>query len=79
MNAAGYYINQSKGGEGLPKWTSANRAIENQDIVVCYTMGTTHILRPEGWPVMPVHRMGFWLRPNGGFARNPALAVPKSE
>jgi primary-amine oxidase len=79
MNAAGYYINQSKGGEGLPKWTSANRAIENQDIVVWYTMGTTHIPRPEEWPVMPVHRLGFRLMPNGFFARNPALDVPKSE
>ncbi len=49
MNAAGYYINQGKGGEGLPKWTSANRAIENQDIVLWYTMGTTHIPRPEEW------------------------------
>jgi hypothetical protein len=36
LNAAGYYINQSKGGEGLPKWTRANRAIENQDIVLWY-------------------------------------------
>jgi primary-amine oxidase len=79
MNAAGYYINQSKGGEGLPKWTSANRAVENQDIVVWYTMGTTHIPRPEEWPVMPVHHLGFRLMPNGFFARNPALDVPRAE
>jgi primary-amine oxidase len=79
MNAAGYYINQSKGGEGLPKWTSANRAIENQDVVLWYTMGTTHIPRPEEWPVMPVHRLGFRLVPNGFFARNPALDVPRVE
>jgi primary-amine oxidase len=63
----------------LPKWTSANRAIENQDIVVRYTMGTTYIPRPEEWPVMPVHRLGFRLMPNGFSARNPALDVPKSE
>ena len=79
MNAAGYYVNQSKGGEGLPKWTSANRAIENQDIVVWYTMGTTHIPRPEEWPVMPVHHLGFRLMPNGFFSRNPALDVPRAE
>jgi len=79
MNAAGYYINQSKGGEGLSKWTSANRAIENQDVVLWYTMGTTHIPRPEEWPVMPVHRLGFRLVPNGFFARNPALDVPRVE
>jgi primary-amine oxidase len=79
LNAAGYYINQSKGGEGLPKWTRANRAIENQDIVLWYSMGVTHQPRPEEWPVMPVHRAGFKLMPSGFFARNPALDLPKPE
>ncbi len=77
MHAAGEYVNQSKGGDGLPRWTSANRSIENRDIVVWYTMGITHIPRPEEWPVMPVHKAGFKLMPNGFFARNPALDVPK--
>ena len=77
MNAAGFYINQSRGGDGLPKWTKGNRAIENQDIVLWYSMGVTHIPRPEDWPVMPVHKAGFKLIPNGFFARNPAMDVPK--
>ena len=77
MNAAGFYINQSKGGEGLPKWTKGNRAIENQDIVLWYSMGITHLPRPEDWPVMPVHKAGFKLMPNGFFTSNPALDVPK--
>lgn len=77
MNSAGHYINLSKGGEGLPKWTRANRSIENQDVVLWYTMGTTHIPRPEDWPVMPSHKMGFKLVPTGFFARNPAMDVPK--
>ena len=76
MNAAGYYINQSKGGEGLPKWTEANRSIENQDIVLWYTMGTTHIPRPEEWPVMTPHHVGFKLMPSGFFVTNPAMDVP---
>ena len=75
--AAGDYVNQSKGGDGLPRWTVANRSIENQDIVLWYTMGVTHIPRPEEWPVMTVHRAGFKLMPSGFFARNPALDVPK--
>jgi primary-amine oxidase len=79
IHAAGYYINQSKGGEGLTKWTAANRPLENQDVVLWYTMGVTHIARPEEWPVMNVHRAGFKLMPNGFFARNPALDVPKPE
>ena len=75
--AAGDYIYQSAGGEGLPKWTGANRSIENQDVVVWYTMGVTHTPRPEEWPVMPVHHAGFKLIPSGFFVRNPALDVPK--
>ncbi|HUE82848.1 MAG TPA: hypothetical protein VMM84_12115, partial [Pyrinomonadaceae bacterium] len=78
-NAAGRYPYQSKGGEGLTKWTSANRSLEDQDIVLWYTMGVTHIPRPEEWPVMPVHRAGFKLVPSGFFIRNPALDVPKPE
>jgi primary-amine oxidase len=78
-NAAGYYINFNKGGDGLPKWIGANRSIENQDVVLWYTMGITHIPRPEEWPVMTVHRAGFKLAPAGFFVRNPALDVPKSE
>ena len=78
-NAAGYYINQNPGGEGLPKWTSANRSIENRDVVLWYTMGLTHIPRPEEWPVMTCHRAGFKLLPSGFFARNPALDVPRTQ
>lgn len=77
MNAAGYYVNQSKGGDGLPKWTAANRAIENQDVVLWYTLGVTHIPRPEEWPIMTAHKSGFKLIPAGFFVRNPALDVPK--
>lgn len=75
--AAGFYVNQSKGGEGLPKWTKANRGLENQDLVLWYTLGVTHIPRPEEWPVMTVHKAGFKLLPSGFFTRNPALDVPK--
>jgi len=77
-NAAGYYINFNKGGDGLPKWTAANRSIENQDVVLWYTLGITHIPRPEEWPVMTVHRAGFKLAPAGFFVGNPSLDVPKS-
>ncbi|HEY9230628.1 MAG TPA: primary-amine oxidase [Blastocatellia bacterium] len=75
--AGGDYINQSAGGEGLPKWTAANRPLDGQDVVLWYTMGITHIPRPEEWPVMTCHRAGFKLLPAGFFTRNPALDVPK--
>jgi primary-amine oxidase len=71
LYAGGDYPNQSRGGDGLPKWTAANRPIDNQDVVVWYTLGITHNPRPEDWPVMPVARIGFDLAPFGFFARNP--------
>src|SRR6185503_10586219 len=38
MSAAGPYPNQSEGGDGLPRWVSDDESIENQDIVLWYTM-----------------------------------------
>jgi primary-amine oxidase len=76
MNAAGAYPNQSPGGDGLPKWTADNTLIENEDLVVWYTLGVTHVPRPEEWPVMSVSHTGFKLIPAGFFDRNPALDVP---
>ena len=77
LYAAGVYPNQSRGGDGLPKFVANNEAIEGQDVVVWYTLGVTHITRPEEWPVMPVTHVGFKLVPGGFFNRNPALDVPK--
>ncbi len=76
MYPAGDYPNQSRGGDGLPKWTAADRSIDNKDVVLWYTMGITHNPRPEDWPVMPVHAAGFKLVPWGFFPRNPALDLP---
>jgi primary-amine oxidase len=77
--AAGNYPNQHDGGDGLPRWTAADRSLVDADVVVWYTFGLTHIVRPEDWPVTPVEYTGFLLRPFGFFDRNPALDVPPSE
>jgi primary-amine oxidase len=74
--AAGDYPNQHAGGAGLPEWQAADRPLENTDVVLWYTLGHHHIPRPEDWPVMPVARLGFALKPFGFFDRNPALDVP---
>ena len=73
---AGDYPNQHPGGAGLPAWTGNDRSVENTDIVLWYTLGSHHIPRPEDWPVMPVERVGFSLKPLGFFDRNPSLDVP---
>jgi primary-amine oxidase len=74
--AAGDYPNQHRGGDGLPAWIKADRPTEDTDLVLWYSMGHHHIPRPEDWPVMPVGKIGFALKPNGFFDRNPALDVP---
>lgn len=75
---AGDYPNQSAGGDGLIKWTAEDRPIENTDVVLWYTMGHTHLPRPEDYPVMPCAYIGFTLKPAGFFAMNPANDVPPS-
>ncbi|MDQ1468238.1 MAG: primary-amine oxidase, partial [Actinomycetota bacterium] len=74
--AAGEYPNQHAGGDGLPRWTAADRPIADTDVVVWHTFGVTHVVRPEDWPVMPVEYAGFLMTPVGFFERNPALDVP---
>jgi primary-amine oxidase len=75
-SAAGPFPNQSRGGEGLPAWTAADRDLRDADVVLWHTFGTSHVVRPEDWPVMPAERIGFQLKPVGFFDRNPALDVP---
>jgi primary-amine oxidase len=76
--AAGDHPNQHAGGDGLARWTAADRSITDTDVVVWHTFGVTHIPRPEDWPVTPVESTGFTLAPVGFFDRNPALDVPPS-
>ncbi|MGK2935884.1 MAG: hypothetical protein ACSLFE_11680 [Gemmatimonadaceae bacterium] len=79
LYAAGDYPTMSTAGDGLPKWTSANRAIAKQDIVAWLTMGFHHVPRPEDWPLMPVARHSFEIRPVGFFSRNPAIDLPSTQ
>ncbi len=76
--AAGDYPTQSRGEDGLPSWTRADRPIENTDIVAWYTLGMHHVVRAEDWPVMPVVWHDLEIRPFDFFSRNPALNVPPS-
>jgi primary-amine oxidase len=73
---AGDFVNQHPGGAGLPAFIAGDRDIDGADIVLWHTFGPTHFPRPEEWPVMPVARCGFTLKPAGFFDRNPTLDVP---
>ena len=70
---AGMYPASNKVYDGLPQWTARNRPIADNDVVLWYVAGITHIVRPEEWPVMPAHHMGFSLMPFGFFAGNPTM------
>jgi primary-amine oxidase len=75
---AGDFVNQHPGGAGLPAFIAGDKDIDGTDIVLWHTFGPTHFPRPEDWPVMPVARCGFVLKPTGFFDRNPTLDVPPS-
>jgi len=76
--ASGDYPNQSAGSDGLPKYVQADRSLAGEDVVVWYSFSAHHVVRPEDWPVMPVSRVGFHLKPVGFFDGNPALDLPRS-
>lgn len=77
MHPAGTYVEESFPRNGLPEWTQANRNLENEDLVLWYTFGMTHLPRPEDWPYMPIHRRGFKLWPFGFFTENPMIGMPE--
>ena len=73
---AGWFPNQHAGGDGLPAWTAADRDIDNQHIVVWYTLNYHHLPRPEDWPVQPVVYADFHWMPDGFFDENPTMDMP---
>jgi primary-amine oxidase len=79
MYGAGTYVRDGRPTDGLVKWTAGDRSIDNEDVVLWYTVGITHIPRVEEWPIMNTHRAGFMLVPTGFFSKNPALDVPETK
>jgi primary-amine oxidase len=75
--ATGDYPNQAAGGQGLPEFAAKERNLTDADVVLWFTFGTNHVARPEDWPVMPVHPIGFKLLPAGFFVGNPSLDNPE--
>ena len=74
---AGTYPNASKGGEGIPQFVADKQGIENEDLVLWYTLGFHHLTIAEDWPVLPTMYHSFTLRPFNFFDQNPALDVKK--
>jgi primary-amine oxidase len=76
MYAAGDYPAQCAEVQGLPVYVADAAPVVDDDVVLWYTVGAHHVVRPEDWPVMPVAYAGFHLKPLGFFDGNPALDVP---
>jgi primary-amine oxidase len=76
--AAGDYPYQSPDPQGLPDYVADDAPVADADVVLWYTLGAHHVVRPEDWPVMPATSIGFHLKPAGFFDGNPALDLPPS-
>ncbi|KAI9451599.1 copper amine oxidase [Russula earlei] len=80
MWPSGKYVPQAREepADSLARWVrdDGDESIENEDLLVYVTVGTTHIPRPEDWPVMPVDHVRLTLKPNSFFSANPSLDVP---
>ncbi|WP_153506557.1 primary-amine oxidase [Cumulibacter manganitolerans] len=79
MFAAGQYVAQNPGGDGLPRYVAGDRSLVDSDLVLWYTMGAHHVVRPEDWPVMPTSKVAMHLKPFGFFAGNPMLDLPAED
>jgi len=63
MWPAGKYVPQTRAppADSIGEWVKGKESIENEDILVYVTVGTTHVPRPEDWPVyvlfpsLPLH------------------------
>ncbi|SHL07111.1 primary-amine oxidase [Pseudonocardia thermophila] len=76
---AGEYPNQGAlGDDGVHVWQQADRDLDGAELVLWPVVGVHHDPRPEEWPIMAVHRIGFRLEPDGFFDRNPSLDLPRS-
>jgi len=78
LYAAGAYPNESEVDLGLPVYQANDDRLIRRDVVLWYTMGVTHVARPEDWPVMPTSHATVRIIPTGFFVRNPLLPTTQS-
>ena len=81
LYAAGKYPNQAPAGykDDLFEYAKKNENIYKEDIVLWYSLGFTHITRPEDYPIMPAGKMAVNFTPVGFFQKSPALGYAHIE
>ncbi|RXW16056.1 hypothetical protein EST38_g9798 [Candolleomyces aberdarensis] len=62
--------------DSIGKWVEGKENVVDEDLLVYVNFGTTHIPRPEDWPVMPVEHLNVTLKPASFFKANPSMDVP---
>jgi primary-amine oxidase len=74
LYAAGAYPTQAtKEYKDTLYYYANEEPIQNRDIVVWYSLGFTHVPRPEDYPLMSSMKLSVTLQPDGFFQRNPLL------
>ena len=73
----GLYPNRSTHDTGLGQFTKDDEKLDNQDLVVWITTGTTHVARAEEWPMMPTEWVHALLKPWNYFNETPTLGKAK--
>ena len=81
MWPAGKYVPQTREQpeDSVPSWVESGERLDvekGEDVLVWLTVGTTHVPRPEDWPVMPAETLSVMFKPNGFFGCNPSMDVP---
>ncbi|HVA32917.1 MAG TPA: hypothetical protein VNG31_02140 [Candidatus Baltobacteraceae bacterium] len=78
LYAAGWYPNQHpENYDDQLLHYADDRSIYNRDVVVWYSLGFTHVTRPEDFPIMPSEHVGVNFKPRGFFAKSPALGYAR--
>lgn len=80
LYAAGKYPNQYPHGytDGLASY-AGDQSIDDRDIVVWYSLGFTHVTRPEDFPIMPSERVAVNFKPRGFFTKTATLGYARIE
>ena len=78
LYAAGWYPNQHPQDYDDDLYHYADdRSVYNEDVVLWYSLGFTHVTRPEDFPIMPAEQVGVDFKPRGFFAKSPALGYAR--
>jgi primary-amine oxidase len=75
LYSAGRYPNQAPRDypDHLYSYAADDQDIYKQDVVLWYSLGTTHLSKPEDFPLMPGTHLGVDFAPMGFFQKSPAL------